>query len=295
MPDGRARAVTMLVTGACVIGLAPIFVRLSAAGPAATGFWRLLFALPLLAVPSLRQPAGLSGTSRFAVFAGAAFALDLACWHYGIANTSVSKATVLANLTPILVTVAMWLFFHQRPAPLFLVAVTLSVAGGAVMALSKGAGVTGPRPLLGDTLSAVTSLWYALYFLAMSAARRRQGTTQVMFWSSLTGLPLLLAIAWGLGERIVPATFAGWAACIGLGVVHVGGQGSIAWALGRLPPSTASVTVLVQPVVTTALGWLLFGELLSPWQAAGAALALTGVVLAQRAAESPAAKYPARL
>ena len=44
----------MLVVGACVIGLAPILVRLSAAGPAATGFWRLLFALPLLAIP----PAG---------------------------------------------------------------------------------------------------------------------------------------------------------------------------------------------------------------------------------------------
>jgi drug/metabolite transporter (DMT)-like permease len=150
------------------------------------------------------------------------------------------------------------------------------------MALSKSTGITGPNPLLGDTLSTLTSGWYALYFLALSAARRRHGASQVMFWSSVTGLPLLLVIAWALGERILPATPAGWAACVALGVVHAGGQGSIAWALGRLPPATASVTVLVQPVVTTALGWLLFGELLTPWQAAGAALALGGVVLAQR-------------
>ena len=67
------------------------------------------------------------------------------------------------------------------------------------------------------------------------------------------------------------------------------GQGSIAWALGRLPPSTAAVTVLVQPIVTTAVGWLLFGELLSAWQAAGAALVLAGVVLAQRASATPKA------
>ena len=289
MSDGRARAVTMLVAGACVIGLAPILVRLSGAGPAATGFWRLLFALPLLALPSLGRPRQLSGTTRFAVLAGAAFALDLACWHYGIANTSVAKATVLANITPIIVTIAVWLIFHQRPAPLFVVAVALSVAGGAIMALAKGAGVIGPNPLLGDTLSAVTSVWYALYFLAMSEARRRQSTTQVMFWSSLTGIPVLLAIAWGLGEHVVPATPGAWGACAGLGAVHVGGQGLIAWALGRLPPSTAAVTVLVQPVVTTTLGWLIFGELLSPWQAVGAGLALTGVVLAQRASAAPKA------
>ena len=273
---------TMLVIGACVIALAPIFVRLSAAGPAATAFWRLVFALPLLALPSLRQPGGLAGTSRFALMAGVAFALDLGCWHYGITFTSVAKASVLANLTPIVLTAVAWFFFDQRPAPLFLLAVVLSVVGSAVMAEAKGTGATGPNPLLGDALSAGTSIWYAMYFLALSEARKRHSAPQVMFWSSLTGLPLMLLAAWILGERVLPATPGGWAACVGLGVVHVAGQGSIAWALGRLPPATASVIVLIQPVVTTALGWFLFGELLSTWQTIGAALALGGVVLAQR-------------
>jgi hypothetical protein len=35
-------------------------------------------------------------------------------------------------------------------------------------------------------------------------------------------------------------------------------------------------------VVTTALGWFIFGEPIGPWQAVGAGLALTGIVLAQR-------------
>ena len=55
--------------------------------------------------------------------------------------------------------------------------------------------------------------------------------------------------------------------------------------------------VLVQPVVATYAGFLLFGEALGPLQAAGAAVALAGVVIAQwasrpgpvrAAAESPA-------
>jgi drug/metabolite transporter (DMT)-like permease len=286
MSDVRARAVSTLIVGACVIGLAPILVRLSGAGPAATGLWRLVFALPFLALFSFRERRGRGGASPQALVAGAAFALDLACWHYGIVNTSVSKATVLGNLTPIVVTGAAWLFFKQRPAPLFLVAVALAVSGSAVMALSKGAGATGPNPALGDALSTLTSGWYALYFFAMSRARATQSAADAMFWSSLAGLPLLLGAAWLLGEPMVPVTRGGWAACAALGLVHVAGQGSIAWALGRLPPATASVTVLVQPVVTTALGWVLFGEILSAWQTAGAALALSGVVLAQRAARA---------
>ena len=271
----------MLVIGACVIGLAPIFVRLSGAGPAATGFWRLLFSLPILALLARLAGRGLAAPSRFAIVAGAAFAFDLAFWHYGIINTSVSKATVLSNVTPVLVTAAAWLFFQAQPAPLFLVAVALSVTGAAVMALAKGTGATGPNPLLGDILSTVTSVWYAIYFLAVGAARRHHSATQVMFWSSLTGVPLL------------PHAAGAWAVCAALGAVHVGGQGAIAWSLGRLTPATAAVTVLVQPVVTTFLGWVLFGELLSAWQTVGAVMTLGGVVLAQRGA-APGANVSAR-
>jgi drug/metabolite transporter (DMT)-like permease len=286
--NGRRRAIAVLVTGACVIGLAPILVRLSGAGPAATGFWRLLFSLPILALLSWRAMGGLAAPSRFTLVAGAAFAFDLAFWHYGIANTSVSKATVLGNITPVVVTAVAWLVFHTRPAPLFLVAVALSVTGAAVMAFAKGAGAIGPNPLLGDILSLVTSVWYAIYFLAVGAARRHHGATQVMFWSSLTGVPVLLAAAWLLDEQVLPRAAGGWVACVALAGVHVGGQGAIAWSLGRLTPATAAVTVLVQPVVTTILGWVLFGELLSAWQTVGAVLALGGVVLAQQGAAAGA-------
>jgi drug/metabolite transporter (DMT)-like permease len=68
--------------------------------------------------------------------------------------------------------------------------------------------------------------------------------------------------------------------------MHVAGQGSIAWALGRLPAEVASVVVVVQPVVAAVLGWLVFNELFGAWQAVGGAIALAGVVLAQWAAHA---------
>jgi drug/metabolite transporter (DMT)-like permease len=279
--EERGKALLALLGGACVIGLAPILVRLSQAGPAATGFWRLVLSLPLLTTLASRSAGGVGPPFRLGLLAGAAFALDLGFWHYGIANTSVGKATVLTNLTPVVVTAIAWVVFKQRPARLFLLAVALAVAGASIMAVTKGVGSVGPNPQLGDALSLATAVWYALYFLAVSAARRNEAATRIMFWSAVTGAPLLLAAALLLGEHVFPAAAAGWAACVGLGVVHVAGQGSIAWALGRLPPATASVTVLVQPVVAAGLGWLLFNELFSAWQSVGAAVALAGVVLAQ--------------
>jgi len=282
----RGKALLLLVAGACVIGLAPILVRLAEAGPAATGFWRLFFSLPVLATLARRTTGSLDRPSRLDLLAGLAFALDLGFWHYGIANTSVGKATVLTNLTPVVVTALAWIVLKQRPARLFLAAVVLAVGGASIMALAKGVGRVGPNPSLGDALSLFTAVWYSIYLLVVGAARRREAAPQIMFWSSLTGAPLLLGSAVLLGEPVLPTTAAGWTAAVGLGIVHAAGQGSIAAALGRLPPATASVTVLIQPVVATSLGWLLFNELFSAWQGLGAAVALAGVLTAQWASRT---------
>jgi len=281
----RWRAVAVLMAGACVISAAPVLVRLTATGPAAAGFWRLALAAPLLALMARSAPGPRAGPSKLAALAGVMFGLDLGFWHYGIKYTSVANATVLANLTPVVVTAFAWIFLKDRPRPLFLLAVAIAVGGAVLMAMQRK-GAPGLNPPLGDLLSAITTFWYAFYMLAVSAARRREGAGAVMLWSSLTAAPLTLAAALLLGERILPATAAGWGACAGLAFVHVAGQGAIAWAMGRLPAATAAVAVLIQPVVAAALALVLFGEVLTPLQATGCLLALAGVALAQLASRA---------
>ena len=287
-PAPRWQALAALLLGACIIGLSAILVRLSETGPAAAGFWRLTFALPLLALMTVRTTGRIGAPPKIALWAGLFFALDLGFWHYGIRYTSVTNATVLSNLTPVVVTIFAWVFLKQRPRALFLLAVAAAVGGAWLMAFEKGGGGLRNQPL-GDALSAITAIWYALYFLAMGEGRKRDGASRLMFWVSVVGAPLLLTTALLLGEPIFPAGPAGWAACAGLGLMHVTGQGSIAWAVGRLPTSTASVVVLVQPVVAAYLGWILFAEPIGPLQGLGAAVTLGGVVLAQWASRTRAA------
>jgi drug/metabolite transporter (DMT)-like permease len=276
----RWRAIAALVFGACVIGFSGMLVRLTQTGPVAAGFWRLAFALPALALITRRATGPLGRPSKIALIAGLMFAGDLAFWHEGIKFTSIANATVLSNLTPVVVTAFAWIFLKQRPRTLFLLAVAVALGGVWMMAVGRSGGHLVNQPL-GDLFSISTALWYALYFLAISEGRKTEGASRLMFWSGMVGAPLLLIASVLLREQIAPPTLAGWAACAALGLVHVCGQGSIAWGLGRLPTSTASVVVLVQPVVAGWLGWVLFGEALGPLQTAGAAVALSGVVLAQ--------------
>ena len=277
----RAFALIVLLAAACVLGLAPILVRLTETGPAAAGFWRFVFALPLLTVLAAREPGGVGRPSKWALLAGLFFALDLSFWHYGIVMTSVANATVLCNLTPVVVPLFGWFVLKETPHRLFLVALALAMAGAFAMA-AGASGHQGTNPRLGDIFSLSVAVWYSGYFLAVKAARATAGAMRVTFWATLLGAPLLLVVALALGEDIVPASPAGWAACIAMGVMHVFGQGGVAWALGRLPASVTAVTILIQPIVAGLLGWWIFHETLTPIQALGGALVLAAVVLAQR-------------
>ena len=280
-PSARAFALIVLLIAACVLGLAPILVRLTETGPAAAGFWRFLFALPLLAVLAAREPGGIATPSKWALLAGLFQALDLSFWDYGSVMTSVANATVLCNLTPVVVTLFGWVVLKERPGRLFLVALALAMGGALAMAAGADGG-QGTNPPLGDVFSLSVAVWYSGYFLAVKAARATAGAMRITFWATLLGAPLLLIVALALGEDIAPASLAGWGACIAMGVMHVFGQGGVAWALGRLPASVTAVTILIQPVVAALLGWWVFGETLTPIQALGGVLVLGAVVLAQR-------------
>ena len=285
-PKADTRALIVLMIGAAAIGFAPIFVRLTETGPAAAGFWRLLFALPWLLLLAFRPGVKTEGAGvpwKWTGLAGMFFALDLLFWHYGVTYTSVTNATVLTNLTPVVVTLSAWFFFRERPRRMFVAGLALALAGAMTMAFSHS-GAQGVNPPLGDLLSVVTALWYGGYFIAIGRARQAADATRVMLWSTAIGAPLLLVAALVLREDLRPDSLAGWGACAALGVVHVVGQGAIAWSLGRLPTALASVVVFVQPVVAAGLGWAIFGEPVGLIQGLGGVIALVGVAVAQRSA-----------
>jgi drug/metabolite transporter (DMT)-like permease len=290
-PSSRGRAIAALLFGALAIAFAPIFVRLTGTGPAAAGFWRLTLALPALTVIAWmsRRPGASRGPMPLNLLAGLLFALDLGFWHYGVKFTTLANATILANLSPVAVTAAAWLMLGERPGKGFLAGLGLALAGCWAIAAARGGG-SGLNPTLGDSLSVITAVWYAGYLLCVRRQRALQSAPEVMLWSTLVGAPAILIAALLLRERVIPTSLGGWGACIGLGAVHVTGQGCIAWALGRLPAATASVVVLIQPVLTAILGWWIFAEAMAPLQILGGAAALTGVVIAQlSAARTPEA------
>jgi drug/metabolite transporter (DMT)-like permease len=104
-----------------------------------------------------------------------------------------------------------------------------------------------------------------------------------MFWATLAAAVVAAGMSIALGEVLLPQTWVGWALLIGLGLfVQVGGQGLIAYGVGRLPIVVSTVLLWMQPLVAAALSWMLFNEALGPTALLGAALVLAGIYVVQR-------------
>ena len=293
---GARLAPAALVAGAIGISFSPILVRLSELGPTATAFHRVFLAAPLLWAVLLwsdrpAPPARVRPRRRevwLLIAAGVAFAGDLGIWHWSVQLTSVANATLLANLTPIFVTLAAWLLFGERISGLFLVGLALALAGTAAMVRASFA-LDGAH-VWGDALGVTTALFYTAYLLLLKRLRQTLSALAIMAWSTAITAICLLPAAVIAGEALVAVTWSGWAVLVAIAwVSHVGGQGLIAFALAHLPASFSSVALLVQPVSAAVLAWILLGEALGGLQALGAAVVIAGILLARRASLAPGA------
>lgn len=286
----HGRALSALVLGGILLGCSPILVRVSELGPVATAFWRLALALVPLALLLARSGAGRDGlpaTSRqhlTAALPGMFLAGDLSAWHTSLHMTSVTNSTLLANMAPVFVTLASWLFLRQRIRASFIAALVLSIAGVIVLNGSSFS-TAGDGHIRGDAVALGAACFYAGYFIFLARARNEFSTSVVMLWSTIAATVCVLPVALLTETALMPHTAYGWAVVIGLGwLVHAGGQGLIAFSLAWLPAAFSSLTLLIQPVIAAVLAWVVLGEPLRMLQAIGGAIVIAGILLARRSA-----------
>ena len=268
-----------LLLGSSALAVGPWFVRLAGVGPVAAGFWRLALALPFLFVIArlTGQPVHWPGKKLTAITIAAAFffATDLAAWHTGIHMTKLGNATLFGNTSSLIF--AAWGLWLARRRPSATQAAALALAAlGAAFLMGSSAELSA-RNLKGDLLTLLAGLLYTGYLIAVQRVRRSLAPLPMLFIASAFGAAMLLPLSLVLGERIIPSD---WTFVVILALSsQVLGQGLLVYAIGALPPLVVGLTLLTQPAISAFIGWMAYGETLSPldWIGAfaiGAALVL---------------------
>lgn len=291
--------VSKLVLGA---GLTPLrLVEARSLGAAVL----LVLALALTRPASLR----IAGWREALFLLGAGvtgIALVQVLYFVAIGRLPVSVALLLEFLAPLLV--ALWLrVVHGRATPQRVwVALALALGGLALVGrVWQGLVLDGVGVLAG--LGAAVTL--AVYYL--TAERGLVGrdavslaawtfTAAALFWSLL--LPWWTYPVHLLDDPVaLPGPLAGASAPLGALVVWVVVLGTVVpyamvlAGVARIGAASAGVIGMAEPVLAGVVAWVVLGEALAPVQVLGAAVVVTGLVLAESAragAPAPAAAAP---
>lgn len=278
-PALAALPLVAVMVGNVALALGPWFVRMADVGPVAAAFWRLTLAAPLLLAivmmvdgNPLRHARGLGWV---VAIAGVVFAADLASWHTGILNTTLANATLFGNSAVLMFPLWGFLIARAWPTGQQGSALALAAVGGALL-LGRSYQLS-PQNLVGDLLCLLAGTFYTAYLILMARARGRMSALAVLSLSSLAGAVPLLLIALALGERVWPTD---WSAVLALALVcQVFGQWLMMYAIAHLPPVVMGVALLLQPVFSGMIGWVIYDERLGFYDFVGAALIAAALVL----------------
>ena len=112
--------------------------------------------------------------------------------------------------------------------------------------------------------------------------RNRFSATTILLWRCAIGSLLLIPVVFFFEGQVFPTTITAWLAVIGLGMISEGlGQGLLAQSMSDFSSSFISLFLLLEPIVSAILAWIIFVEQLSASTWIGFAVVLTGIYLAQ--------------
>lgn len=279
---GRPRLAALL--GAVCLSFAGVLYRFSDVTPETATVFRCLYGLPLLVVVAYferRQAGPLSWRARrLAAFAGLLFAGDLIFWHHSIDAVGAGLATVLANMQVLVVGLAAWLLWGERPSARTVVALPVVLIGVVLIAGVLGSDAFGVDPQLGALLAGLAALCYGGYLIvARRAAHGRVAEPVAISTASTLAVALAVGILLGRLDPLPGVAASVWLAVLGL-TTQATGYLLISYSLPRLPAVATSIILLAQPVLSVFLAMVLLGENPSPSQLFGVLLVVAGIALA---------------
>jgi len=287
----------------CAASTASLFIRYAQAYAPSLSIaaWRMTLATAVLVpLALLRYRTEITRVSRTEIgliaLSGTFLAIHFATWISSLAYTSVASSVVLVSIAPLFVALLSPVVLHERVSLPVAAGIGLAFLGTVVIAVHdacaspSGAFACPPwselltgRAVQGDLLALAGAVTVAGYMMIGRRVRARLALIPYITLTYGSAALVLLGMAALARQPLTgfPAPAYGWFALLAL-LPQLLAHSTYNWALRYLPAAFVSISLLGEPVGSTALAFVLLGETPSGLKLAGAALILTGIVFATR-------------
>jgi drug/metabolite transporter (DMT)-like permease len=274
--------------GVCIavvaVSFSAILIRWSEADFLAIAAGRMLISTLILAPFALVMYRNeLFGLSRkdalIMVGIGAVLATHFSLWIASLEYTSVASSVILVTAHPILVGVVAHFFMGERLSRLNAVGIAIGLLG--VVILTRGDASGGSSTLYGDLLALLGGVAAGVYILAGRQTRKRISLVVYAFvvYASCATFLLIAVVVTGTELFTLPAEE--WMLFLLMAIgPSILGHTMYNWTLRYVPASVVSMSLLGEPVGSTALAFLLLSETPPDTAIVGGVVILVGIVMA---------------
>jgi len=283
--DTKTRVVLALVlnqilsTGTHLIGKA----TLNAIGPLSTALLRFTLASIVLVslhlVRRTRERLAREDLPKILWLAFLVIPVNQGFFLFGLSRSSASHAALLYALTPVVVFLLARRYLHEANAGEKLVGIVAAFVGVTLILLDRGL-AREHSAVSGDLMMLLAVFGWSLYTVGSKELLRRYDPMTLATWVLVAGnvMSLPAVLIPGAIPPLRALSLPVWGGIVYLAV----GTSVVAYplwlyALRRLEASKVAVTTNAQPVLTSVLSWLLFGDRFGIPFFIGAALILFGV------------------
>lgn len=280
---------SIALVGALAISFAPILYTVSNLNPLSGAFFRMLYALPFLALIIWFRAADDNrsfNTRLIAITAGLVFALDFVSYHSSTDWIGAGISTLIGNSQVIIVTLMSWWLFGERPNLSIIIALPTVMLGLLLISGAWDDEPFGSSPVRGVIAGICAAIFYSGFLIIYRFANRELAPAVNLQFDSTAGCVLGLLVLSVLPLRslhIEPIDFQptwpghGWILSLAI-IAQVFGWLAISFSLPRLPAAYTSFILLLQPVLTIVWGVILLSEVPSVQQFIGMMLILVSII-----------------
>jgi drug/metabolite transporter (DMT)-like permease len=286
----------LLLVGVLTLSIAAILIRFSEQyiGPNATvfnrfwistvifGVWRGGNAIASRSSRDSPTPNNTYATSDILLLGLAATVTSIShiSWAWSLTKTNIADANLLHNLTPIFATFGGWLLLGHNFDKRFIIGMLLTLGGAIAIGIQDFQVAT--EQLIGDALALFSAVFYAMNSLVIEKLRCKFSITSILLWSCFFRVFLTFPVAFFTEEQIFPSSLEGWIPVFCLAFFcQVIGSAILGYSLKQFSSGFISLFLLLEPIITTTLGWVIFAEHFSRFNLLAFIVILFGIYVAK--------------
>lgn len=271
-----------LATGISALSLSAMFVRWAEAPGPVTGFYRLLISTFLLIPFFVRQQKRLQPIDKkyllFPLLGGVFTAFDFAFWNSSVKFTTAANATLFGNTAPLWVALAALFIFREKLRGAFWFGLILALTG-AVLVMGSDF-LRHPTLGLGDLMACTAAIFYASYQITTQRGRKYIDPFRYSWFVCVSATIVMFFMNLILKNPLTGYPAQTWFIFFVTAIVsQMIGYLAITYALGHLPASVVSPTLIGQPILTAMLAIPMLGEIPNSMQWIGGVIALAGIYI----------------